>query len=112
MRITPPILIACYEFLRTVPPFMGWKLPEADEVGFEVARFYHFGECDIGKDGNHIIRISENSVSHADTLLRTMAHEMIHVRHGLIGTKTIHGKEFKKDAAKVARFLGFDPKEL
>ena len=112
MRITPANLIAAYEMLRTMPPFLGWKLPDPDDVEFAVARFYHFGECDIGKDGNHIIRISENAVSHLDTLCRTMAHEMIHVRHGLIGTKTIHGKEFKRDAAKVARFLGFDPKEL
>jgi len=32
LPLTPATLTAAYEFLRTTPPFKGWKLPHADEV--------------------------------------------------------------------------------
>lgn len=111
MRLTPAILVAAYEFLRATPPFVGWRLPEADDVEFRVSHFAHLGECHAN-DGTHVIAISARRISHTDTLMRTMAHEMIHLRHNHVGIDTVHGAPFVRDAKLVAKAHGFDPLEL
>jgi hypothetical protein len=115
MRLTPAILVAAYDFLRATPPFVGWRLPEADDVEFRVCHFAHLGECHAN-DGTHVIALSGRRISHTDTLMRTMAHEMIHLRHNHVGTaamvNTVHGAQFVRDAKLVAKAHGYDPLEL
>ena len=38
MQITPELLEASYELLRSMPPFKRWKLPHADNVVFRVLK--------------------------------------------------------------------------
>ena len=38
MKLTPGILEAAYEFLRTTPPFKGWKLPSGVDITFRVIK--------------------------------------------------------------------------
>ncbi len=38
LPLTPEMLRACYEFLRSTPPFRRWSLPPGDEIGFHVTR--------------------------------------------------------------------------
>lgn len=110
LRLTPNMLAAGYDFLRTTDPFWRWKLPHADDLGFHVVR--HAGlSADFGVDeGIPFIRISENANGYTVTLLASLAHEMIHLRQHLTGDRELHGPRFQRMAARVCAAHGFDPK--
>ena len=110
LRLTPDMLAAAYDFLRTTAPFARWRLPESDEVGFVVVRdprmFADFGM----ENGIPVIRVSEAKNGFTATLLSTMAHEICHLRQEMIGDRSHHGAKFKRMAAQVCRAHGFDLK--
>lgn len=111
MTLTPDMLEAAYEFLRTTEPFRRWKLPHADDVAFKVTRHSdRFGEFEAAEPP--MIAVSERIVGHAQTLLMTLAHEMIHLRHHLAGVRgdVEHGANFRRNAARVCRHHGWDAK--
>jgi hypothetical protein len=119
LRLSPAILEAAYEFLRVTSPFRGWKLPHADEVEFTVSRDptingAHSWHIDGPEAGTHCIYISEVRVGHIATLIRIMAHEMVHLHLKLSGKTDAgeHGANFQRCAAIVARHHGYDPKEF
>jgi len=109
ITITTATLIAAYELLRTTPPFIGWKLPDAGKIEFAVLRDRStFGDCD-----GETLRVSSGRHGHLTTLLATVAHEMIHLhqmRRRLETPNTEHNADFRKRAARVCRLHGFDPK--
>lgn len=111
LRLTPDILAAAYDFLRTTEPFKSWKLPESDDIGFHVVRdpkmYADFGPDDKGVP---IIRVSAATVGHTITLLAYTGHEMIHLRQHMAGVAVNHGVAFKKMAAQVCKAHGFDIK--
>lgn len=80
--LTPEILRACYDFLSECPPFDRWNLPAGEDVIFKVVRNpQNFAmHSRVGK--KHCIEVSTRSVGHVDTLVATMAHEMIHAHEG------------------------------
>ena len=91
---------------------MKWGLPEADAIRFEViANRRVFGEYnyDCAK-GLHIIRISQLRHTQLQTILMTMAHEMIHLREQQQGRRwdVQHGRAFCRMAAQVCKIHGFD----
>lgn len=107
MHITPDLVEAMYELLRSTRPFRRWKLPHADEVEFHVIaspRFY----ADHCIDRRHILRISATRVSSLATLVPTLAHEMIHMRQAGLKARDVHGRTFQKMADQVCREHGFD----
>lgn len=110
LRLTPDMLAAGYDFLRSTEPFRGWRLPESDELGFKVIsdpKCY----ADFGlEDGIPIIRVSEARNGHVATLLSTLGHEMCHLRQHLTGDREQHGPRFKRMAARVCKAHGFDLK--
>lgn len=118
LQLTPAVIAGAYEFLRLTPPFRAWKLPPAGEVEFVVCRHrmqlgYHRGIR--RKVRSHEIGISENCVGHTNTLLKTMAHEMIHQHQQRARTETSgaeHNAEFIRLARRVCRFHGWDEKEF
>lgn len=118
LRLTPELMEGAYEFLRLTQPFRGWHLPHADEVEFVVSRHrshvgYHRGIR--RKVRSHEIGISELYVGHSNTLLRTMAHEMIHQyqqRNRTETANTEHNAEFMRLAKVVCRYHGWDVKEF
>lgn len=118
LRLTPEIIEGAYEFLRATPPFRSWRLPHADEVTFVVSRHkmhvgYHRGSR--RKIHSHEIGISQACVGHTNTLLRTMAHEMIHQHQQRQRTdtpNTEHNAEFMRLASVVCRHHGWDEKEF
>lgn len=116
LPLTPEMLEACYEFLKTTKPFFSWNMPEGEEVKFTVGRatdcFAHYQW-----DGSrHTITVSANAVAYTGTLINAMAHEMIHAH--LWATKQElkrsgprhHNAAFKRYAAQVCKIHGFDPK--
>ena len=110
LRLTPENLASAYTFLRTTHPFCKWRLPEAGAVKFAVIKTAKMhGDWAI-INGQHRIRVSEGSVAHTDTLMASMAHEMIHIRCYVRGDKSDHGEMFQRYARQVCKFHGFDPK--
>jgi hypothetical protein len=114
LRLTPEMLVAAYEFLRVSAPFRAWKLPDADEVEFHVigARDRRGHYC-TGEGALHCIAISAANVGHSETLIRTVAHEMLHLHQRERRSETPHTEhnaEFRRLARLVCVHHGFDPR--
>jgi len=105
LKLSPELIAAAYEFLRVTAPFRSWRLPPAGEVEFVVSRHrfavgYHRGAR--RKTRSHEIGISEVCVGHTNTLLRTMAHEMIHQwQFDVLCRRPNHGAEFCRVMARM-----------
>ena len=111
LPLTPATLVAAYEYLRTTPPFRGWKLPHADEVEFRVTR-HRDREADheVKRRTDHIIRVSANNIGTSDALVQALAHEMIHAYQDGVartGTRAMHNTEFKRLATRVCKVHGW-----
>lgn len=116
LKLTPEMLIASYELLRTTPPFRGYKLPHPDEIEFRIMDdpdcngYYLF-------DKRHIIGIHKN-ISTLHVLNVKMAHEMVHLYQEIKGLNTdngnesyeaTHNEDFHKRARRVCHYHKFDP---
>lgn len=106
LHLTPALLEAAYELLRVTPPFKRWKLPHADDVEFHVSRHRDkFGDyCDSCR-----MRVSANTNKELNTIIATVAHEMVHAHLHHIGFRSweTHGPRFNKLAAQVCRAHGW-----
>ena len=112
LPLTPNRVAAVYEMLRSFPPFSGWVLPEADEVKFTVNRHHNWMASHQGGPTQHIC-VSVHLVGHMDTLVRVVAHEMVHMRQYLAREETpasTHNADFRKKAAVICKYFGFDPR--
>ena len=121
LPLTPHALAAAYEYLRTTPPFKGWKLPEADAIVFKVARdspchgFHQRHTKYLSQGSEHCIGVSETSVGHTDTLFRVLGHEMIHMWQSITRAQTagtVHNAEFRRIARLVCKTHGWDAKHF
>ena len=108
LRLTPEMLAAAYDFLRTTEPFRNWKLPEGEEVGFHILKTRNHSADYSFENGVHLIRVSAARNGHTASLLATIGHEMIHLRQQQIGDRGHHTVKFAKMAARVCRAHGFD----
>lgn len=111
LKLTPELLAAAYTFLRTTPPFCRWKLPPAETVKFRVTQHKDLhGQAWGGGTEPFCIDISAGTVGHTASLVITMAHEMVHIHCFMQGEKAEHGARFKRCAATVCKYHGFDGK--
>lgn len=123
LNLSAAMLERAYDFLVVTPPFYTWGMPFADEVEFAVIRnenylgFFSvqrretaFGYLSLEEWGK--IEISDRCCGHTDTLLRAMAHEMIHLYqwHSGKDTRSKHNADFKRRAKRVCEAHGWDPK--
>ena len=116
LPLTPETLAAAYDYLKATPPFNKWNLPESEDIKFKVGK----GRRDYGSyrwDGKqHTVTISSNMVGHTATLLRYLAHEMIHIQleetdmESRTGGQDTHNAAFRVLAAQACKVHGFDPK--
>lgn len=113
LHLTPHMLIAAYELLRVTPPFRGWRLPDPDDVEFCIISTkltrgtFHLTK----KTKKKVICISKGCVSRLPTLISTMAHEMVHLHEDTYHRArddVAHGARFKRLAAQVCRFHGWE----
>lgn len=114
LPLTPDMLHAAYEFLKSTPPFSKWNLPDGEDVTFKVSkRSDSFGRHWIEGD-RHVIEASSKLIGHTVTLIELMAHEMIHVHQNDVGMTTSgeHNAAFRKLAERVCKVHGFDPKSF
>jgi hypothetical protein len=117
MKITSTILKNIYNMLVVCEPFDKWHMPLAAQIKFivnadpDVMGTYMY---DDGEKLEHIITISTARCGFLDTVIRTMAHEMIHMSfYRRKGNKWAqHGKEFRARCHRVGKELGLDPLEL
>jgi hypothetical protein len=119
LLLTTDRLRLAYELLAECPPFDKWNLPHGEDVHFRVNRKRkEYGRCKwtISDSGHytHHIEISAVNVTTMETLLRTMAHEMIHVHEqaNQVCTphqSTLHTEAFCIFALEVCKSLGFNP---
>lgn len=111
--LTPETIAAAYDYLRTTPPFSGWNLPESDDVRFRVARTPKLRGWYVIDGGRHLIAISTGCVAHTETLMMTLAHELIHLFLQETGADRAggeHSAAFHKFGRQVCAVHGFDPK--
>lgn len=107
--LTPDRLAASYDFLRAFSHFK--SLPPAEEVEFHV--FRHPGKFgDFTFTGKGVIRVSDKTNGSIDTLMRTMAHEMVHFSLFAKSERgwELHGNAFKRKARSVCKTFGWDEK--
>lgn len=113
--LTLDALANCYDFLAETKPFVRLGLPPSDEILFVITR-HRDRRGDYYWDGKrHVIRISSVNVKRTDGLVRTMAHEMLHLaeeHNGLSKRNVEHSKTFLKLAKQVCRIHGFDEAEF
>lgn len=98
--------------LAGISPIRAWRLPPSHKVDIRVRPLkdcYGTYEPDP-----HTIVISSEKNGHLDTLIRTMAHEMVHLKLYLKGDTqwNLHEPSFIELADQVTSALGFDPKEF
>lgn len=109
LHLTPEILEAAYNYLRSTPPYRRWKLPHADEVRFQVTwKTDQRGNCQQHGNGKHTVRISQVFIGRTVSLMEAMAHEMVHVHLDRKKVRAHHGNEFQTCAEQVCRYHGFD----
>jgi hypothetical protein len=104
------MLAGCYDFLRTTPPYRRWKLPEAEQVAFNVTRHPRFHASHQGGP-TCVIEVSSASVGHTATLIWVMGHEMLHLHQYIAGFETpraMHNADFRRKAEAACRYHGWD----
>jgi hypothetical protein len=108
------ILAAAYQYLASTPPFYKWNLPDAEDVAFRVTRTPRFDGEYMFANGQHYIFISSAGHGHTNTLMKTMAHEMIHLHEQHAGAcgKGEHSRAFVRWCEQVCRIHGWDVKSF
>lgn len=108
------MLAAAYEYLRTTPPFCGWKLPHADEVEFSVTkhRDHEGGHTTYCNTNEHIIYVSNYHIKNTPDLMECIGHEMVHMRQDLTKTgakrRNKHNAAFNKLNARFCKIHGLE----
>ena len=105
-------LRATYVFLRSVHPFNTWKLPPPSKVHFEVTTATEvMGEFDVDP---LVIRLSSARQSTVENLLRTTAHEMVHMKFYIEGKANYHHHDqfFRNQMKQINILMGWDKLEL
>lgn len=116
LPLTKETLAAAYDYLHSTPPFSRWNLPDSEDVVFKLSRrSREYGRYQW--DGErHTITASVHGMSHTITLMRFMAHEMVHLYLEKMGwesrahSEEVHNHAFRKFATQVCKHHGFDPK--
>lgn len=77
MKPSESDLVAAYEYLARIKPFSGWNLPESNAVEFEINRSQML-QGEYSPDP-HTIKVSSEHCKTQQSVLETVAHEMVHL---------------------------------
>lgn len=99
---------AAYELLRTTKPFSRWKLPHADDIGFEITRSSEVWGKVLCSTSGLVIQISGIRHHTLPELLKTMAHEMAHLQEYRLTGDCKHGAAWRRLADQVCKHHHFD----
>ena len=111
LPLTPDTLRAAYDYLATTPPFSRWNLPDGEDVVFRVVRSLELRGWYRLHKGRHVIGVSRNCIGTTDSLMRVMAHEMVHLHEENVGAcgSGQHSAAFHRWAGQICRRHRFDP---
>jgi len=112
MTPTANNLEAMYLMLCQMKPFSYWELPNTAEINFVITNEEDAYGSYVFDDDIHIITISKAKCSHFETILKTLAHEMIHMKRFKTKHWDKHDAVFRRYAKSIADEFGFDPLEL
>jgi len=112
MTPTSKTLEAMYIMLCQIKPFNHWEMPNTACIKFNVTSEEDAYGTYIFEDDMHLITISKAKCSHFETILKTLAHEMIHMKRYRNKNWDKHDAVFRRYATAVADEFGFDPLEL
>jgi len=112
MTPTGKTLEAMYLMLCQMKPFNTWDLPNTAIINFIVTSEEDSYGTYVYDDDIHIITISKAKCSHFETILKTLAHEMIHMKRYRTNAWDQHDAVFRRYAKSIADEFGFDPLEL
>jgi len=101
-----------YDMLRKMPPFNTWNLPPPHKIIFEVNTDPTIcGEFDVEP---LTMRISTHHQETFTNMMRTVAHEMVHMKLYLEGKTHYdkHDKTFRKLMFDFNDLYGYDRREL
>ena len=107
MKLTAKQVQATYDFLRAMPPFCNWRIPESQSVIIKVSNSQMvMGEYESDP---HMVSISRVMNNNYDDVLQTVAHEMAHLACEKDGTEchADHGDSFKAKAKEVCDVWGW-----
>ena len=110
--ITERTIKSMYSLLRSMPPFNKWNLPPAYKIKFKVDHNLPLmGQMDVEKK---IMTIGTKHQEHFETVLTTVAHEMVHLSLYIDGCPSFnqHRKAFRMKTAQIGDLYGFDRKML
>lgn len=114
INVTPQQCAAVYDMLCTLPPFNSIpNMPTAEEIEWRcVNRMDIYGQYQALDP--HVITVSTALVGHLETLIKVIAHEMVHLWQvmDLSVTKAQHNANWYKKARKVCNSLGYDPRSF
>ena len=114
--MTPEQLHATYDWMRKFKPFCRWKLPDGEEIEFEVnchqktPGFY----TRVVRTQEHCIGVSVKHIGTILTLQKVMGHEMIHLKQAIAKTETRgeHNAEFRTLAKQVCKAWNWDVQDF
>jgi len=112
MTPTSKTLESMYLMLCQMKPFNNWNLPNTALINFVVTSEEDSYGTYVYDDDIHIITISKAKCSHFETILKTLAHEMIHMKRFKTQNWDKHDAVFRRYAKSIADEFGFDPLEL
>lgn len=106
--LTPERLAATYDYLRVWPPFSRWALPDSDAVRFRTTE--RKDVCGQFTPAPLEIMVSTALHWQIENLMKTVAHEMVHLHQHLRGTETRsqHNGEFKRLSYSICKRYGWD----
>lgn len=111
---TPDHLRASYDYLRAFRPFNRWPMPDSATLAFRVTRERNTAGWYIRVGDAHKIIVSARHAGSHLTVLKIVAHEMIHLKQAIVGTESPanHNADYKRLAAIVCRAWGWDDKDF
>jgi hypothetical protein len=112
MTPTPKTLEAMYLMLCQLKPISSWDMPNTGLIDFVVTDEEDAYGTYCYDNDIHVITISKAKCSHFETILKTLAHEMIHMKRFRSIHWDKHDAIFRRYAKQVADEFGFDPLEL
>ena len=112
MTPTSKTLEAMYIMLCQIKPFNHWEMPNTACIKFNVTSEEDAYGTYIFDDDMHLITISKAKCSHFETILKTLAHELIHCKRYKSRNWDKHDKIFRNYAAQIADEFGWDHLEL
>ena len=112
MTPTSKTLESMYLMLCQMKPFKYWNLPNTACINFVVTDEEDSYGTYVFDDDIHVITISKAKCSHFETILKTLAHEIIHMKRFRSKVWDQHDATFRRFAKQVADEFGWDYLEL